>query len=167
MIHLRKQLLIGIAAIGIGASGAVGTLALAQSAAPAGAQMQHEHGRPSPEKMAEHAARREAALHDALKLTPQQESAWTTYIAKMHAGQPMQRPNHEQMEKMPAPERMEKMLAMMRDRERRLSDRLEATKPLYAVLTPTQRTVFDQQSRGKHHGGEHGGWMGRRHHEKK
>lgn len=166
MIYLRKHLLIGITALGIGASGAVGTIALAQSAAPAATQMHQEHERPSPEKMAEHAARREAALHDALKLTPEQESAWTTYTTKMHTGQPMQRPDHEQMEKMSAPERMEKMLAMMRDGERHLADRLEATKPLYAVLTPAQRAVFDQQTAGKHHHGEHGGGMGHHHDDK-
>lgn len=163
MIHLRKHLLIGITALGIGASGAIGTLALAQSAPSAGMQMHHEHEPPSPQQMAEHAARHEAAMHDALKLTPQQESAWTTYVAKMHAAKPMQRPDHALMEKMAAPERMEKMLAMMHDGEQRLTDRLEATKPLYAVLTPAQRTVFDQQTAGKHHHGKHGGWMGHHH----
>jgi protein CpxP len=166
MIHLRKHLLIGFAALGIAASGAVGTLALAQSAAPSSGEMQHKHEQQSPEKMAEHTARRDAALHDALKLTPQQESAWTTYTAKMRAGQPMQRPDHEQMEKMAAPERMEKMLAMMRDGERRMADRLEATKPFYAVLTPAQRALFDKQTSGKHHHGEHGGWMGHHHDDK-
>ena len=166
MIHLRKHLLIGITTLGIGVSGAVGTLALAQSAAPASSDMRPEHQRPSPEKMAEHAAHREAALHDALKLTPQQESAWTTYNTKMRTGQPMQRPDHEQMEKMAAPERMEKMLAMMRDGERRMADRLEATKPFYAVLTPAQRAIFDKQTNGKRHRGEHGGWMEHHHDDK-
>lgn len=163
MIHLRKHLLIGIAALGFG------SVALAQSPAPSYGDNHHDHAHPSPEKMAEHAARRQAALHDALKLTPQQDSAWATFTGKMRAAQTPpspQRPDHAQMEKMPAPERMEKMLAMMRDGERRLADRLEATKPFYAVLTPAQRTVFDQQTAGKHHHGERDGPPGQRHDDK-
>ena len=157
MIHLRKHLLIGVTALGFG------SIAVAQSTTPTHDDSHHDHAHPSPEKMAEHAARRQAALHDALKLTPQQESAWTTFAEKMRATQPPQRPDHMQMEKMPAPERMEKMLAMMRDGEHRLSDRLDATKPFYAALTPAQRAIFDQQTAGKHHHGEQDGPPGQRH----
>ena len=160
MTLLRNHLLIGITALGFA------TLSQAQSPAPGRDDMRLEHQQPSPEKMAEHAARRQAALHDALKLTPQQESAWAVFAEKMRAGQPMQRPDRGQMEKLSAPERMEKMLAMMRDGERRLADRLEATKPFYAVLTPAQRLIFDQQTAGKHHHGEEGGPGGARHDDK-
>ncbi len=164
MTVLRKHALIGIAAFGLASLSS--SLVLAQSPAPARDDTHHEHEHPSPEKMAEHAARRQAALHDALKLTPQQESAWTTYTAKLRAGQPMQRPDHAQMEKMPTPERMEKMLAMMREGERRMADRLEATKPFYAALTPAQRAIFDKETGGKHHHGEHDGPPGQRHDDK-
>ena len=154
MTPLRKHGLIGIAALGFG------SFSMAQSPAPAQGDTHHEHEHYNPEKMAEHVARRQAALHDALKLTPQQENAWTAYAEKTRTGQPMQHPDQKQMEKMPAPERMEKMLVMMRDGEHRMADRLDATKPFYAVLTPTQRTIFDKETRGRHHHREHDGASG-------
>ena len=112
----------------------------------------------TPEKMREHMARRQAYLHDQLKLTPAQEPAWKTYIAAVtptdlgkHMG------DRAAMDKLSAPERMEKHLQMMKDNEARMSTQLAALKTFYATLTPEQQQVFNKQTmHGNWHHGHHG-----------
>ena len=74
----------------------------------------------------------------------------------MKPGEMMQRPDRAEMEKMAAPERMEKMLGMMKDREARMSSHLAALKTFYAILTPEQKKTFDANfgPRGGHMGGK-------------
>lgn len=102
----------------------------------------------STEKMRERMAKRQAALHDQLKLTPAQEPAWKTYLAAM-VPPPMSKVEHDpaMMDKMTAPERMEKMLEMTKGRETLITSHLAALKTFYAVLTPSQQQIFDQQTR--------------------
>jgi hypothetical protein len=100
----------------------------------------------SQEERQEHFQRRQAVLHDKLKLNASQEAAWKTYIAAVAptaAQQPPQRPQRGEWEKLSAPERMEKMLAMMKEREAVMSRHLEATKTFYATLSPLQKQIFD------------------------
>ena len=114
-------------------------------------------------KRAEHRAARHAKLHDALKLTPAQQPVWQAFVASMtpplkgeRAGQ---RLSKEQRSALTAPQRMERRIAMQKQRTARMEARLSALNSLYATLTPEQRKVFDEQKRGRggrHHGG-HGG----------
>lgn len=81
----------------------------------------------TPEQMREKMAQRQAALHDKLKLTPAQEPAWKNYVAATAPTGNMQGwGNRAEMEKLSAPERMEKQLAMTKDREATMSTRLAA-----------------------------------------
>lgn len=102
----------------------------------------------SPEKMHEHIAKRQAVLHDQLKLTPVQEPAWKTYIAAM-VPPALSKGDHDlaTMDKMSAPDRMEKMLETAKIREALMTSHLAALKTFYAVLTPSQQQIFDQQTR--------------------
>lgn len=105
-------------------------------------------------------AERQAALHDALKLNTTQEPAWKTYVtATTTDWTNKQHGNRADMEKLSAPERMEKNLTMTKDREARMASHLTALKTFYATLTPTQQKVFNEQTRhgGKRHHGEHAG----------
>jgi len=103
-----------------------------------------EHGK-SPERMKAHFEKRQAEMHDKLKLNANQEAAWNAYIAKIRPSAPAARPDRAQIEKMSAPERMEKMLAFMQEGEKRMAERVAATKEFYAVLTPEQQKIFNEE----------------------
>lgn len=109
----------------------------------------------TPEKMRERMAAHQAAVHDKLKLTAAQEPAWKAFIADTT---PTDLGKHQedrtQMQAMSAPERLERHLAMRRERDARMSERLVAVKKFYAVLTPEQQQIFNQETmrHGKRHG---------------
>lgn len=158
MTTFRKHLLIGMAAIGIGI-GSVASYAQMPGDGPMGGPgPRGDHGK-FEERMKEHWAKRAADLHDKLKLNPSQEKAWNAYMDKMKPGQPPARPDRAELDKLTAPERMERGLAHMKDAEKRMEQRIAATKEFYAVLTPEQKKVFDDEfrhGRGRHwHGGKH------------
>jgi periplasmic protein CpxP/Spy len=150
MTNFRKYMLIGMTALSFG-SGALTTYA----ANPGDNQSSTEKRADSEAHMKERMAKRQAELHDKLKLTPQQEGAWKTFTARMQPGTRPARPDRAQMANMTAPERMEMMLTRMKEAEARMTDRLAATKEFYAVLTPEQQKIFDQEF--ARHGGQHRG----------
>jgi protein CpxP len=55
---------------------------------------------------------------------------------------------------MTAPARMEKMIAMSKERTARMEQHLQALNKFYATLSPEQKKVFDQHT--LHAMGEHG-----------
>jgi protein CpxP len=113
---------------------------------------QERHGGDFKERI----ARRQAALHDKLKLTGNQEAAWKTYIAAATPPAPPARPDRAQWEKMSAPERMEKMMTMMKEREAPMAAHLAAMKTFYATLSPLQQQIFNDNVGGGMGGRRHG-----------
>lgn len=94
---------------------------------------------------AAHVRAEHTRLHDALKLDTTQEKAWQTFTAGAA-------PRKGMLCRTPAagktaPERMEAMLTMMRRHVRHTRERLEAVKTFYAVLTPAQQKIFDENFR--------------------
>lgn len=158
MNTIRKQLLIGLTVLGLGA-GAVH----AQTPAPA-PEGRHGHAVSAEQRAAhwaqraERAALRQQKLHDALKLSGSQEAAWSTYQAAVAPKARGERPDRAGWKAMPAPARMEQRLAMAKQRVAAMETRLAALNRFYAVLTPEQQKVFDA------HGGQHGGKHRMRHH---
>ncbi|WP_083774992.1 Spy/CpxP family protein refolding chaperone [Sideroxydans lithotrophicus] len=106
-----------------------------------------EHGRMgmNPERMEQYREQHLTKLHDKLKLTPQQETAWKKYAAQQPVLDKSMRPDPDEMAKLNAPQRLEKGLERMRAMEARMSDHLAALKEFYAVLTPEQQKTFDDQ----------------------
>lgn len=155
MNTFRKSLLIGLTVIGMGAA-SVGVQAEEAQGAAA-------HSRPTPEqragKMAERMAQHQAKLHDKLKITAAQEPAWNAFLAanKMQQGQQGQRPQRGEFAKLSAPERLEKWIAMSKQRIGMQESRLASLKTFYAVLTPEQQKTFNDSVPGGHRGG-HRGW---------
>lgn len=84
-------------------------------------------------------------LHDKLKLTPEQETAWKSFHEKMKPTESRNRPDRSELASLHAPERREKMLSMMKEHENRMAERVAAVKEFYAVLTPEQQKLFDDQ----------------------
>ena len=163
---VRKNLLIALAALSVGgAAMAQAPVKAVEGQRPALTQEQRAA------KMAEHRAKmqarkaeRQKQLHDALKLNASQEQAWNTFVAASKPAERAKPGDHAARASLSAPERMERMIERSKQRTAAMEQRLAALKTFYAVLTPEQQKVFDEQAmRGKHgkrghrfHGG-HGG----------
>ncbi len=180
MTTVRKNIVIVLAALGIGAA-SLGVQA--QTAAPQEGRHGHamskeqreakraEFRNLTPEqrqakfaefkaKRAEHRAARQAKLAETLKLTPAQQPVWQAFVASMNPQQGEragQRLSREQRAALTAPQRLERRIAMQKQRTARMEARLSALNSLYAALTPEQRKVFDEQKMGRHGGRHHGG----------
>jgi Spy/CpxP family protein refolding chaperone len=114
-------------------------------------------GRMNPQRMQHWIEKRNAALKAHLKITSEQESAWTAYTDALKPPAAMIGKQAEMAEiaKLPTPERIDKMKALhtqhVSDMTAAMDKRGAAVKALYAALTPEQQKVFD--SRALHHPG--------------
>lgn len=158
MQALRTTLLIGFTVLGMAAAQAQDKAPAAGHGMPERAQMQA--------KMGDMFAKRQARLHDLLKLTAQQESAWASYQAaiKPAAGDHAW-PERGAAAKMTAPERMSKMLEHHKQRLTKMEAHLAALNTFYGQLSTEQKAIFDDRTMGGAHGGHgmmqrraHGGW---------
>lgn len=145
-------------------AGVLATLAgcgVAQSA-PSGAMggvsadMHGKHamqGRYDPARMQARMAQRMAELKTKLQITPAQEAAWTSFTTAMQptprTGGMDSQTSHEEMSKLPTPERLDRMRALhtqhMNEMNSRMSQRADATKAFYNVLSPEQQKTFDAE----------------------
>jgi hypothetical protein len=124
-------------------------------------------GSRDPAKMEAMVAKRHAELKAKLKLTGEQETAWTTFTAAMTPPQiNPKRPNRAEMDKLSTPERIDRMRALraehMTAMNAAMDKREDATKTFYAALNADQKKVFDAEHArmgGRH--GEHRGPWGR------
>ena len=94
-------------------------------------------------------------LNAALKLTAEQKSAWLTWSATFKGDKADWATKHETIESwrnLPAPERMENMLKLEKERLAKQENHLAATKVFYATLTAEQRQIFDQEFKFPHSG---------------
>ncbi len=159
---LRKSILIGFTVLGMAAAQAQ----VDNSAPPAGRHGAAVNKEQMQAKMAEMFAKRQARMHDLLKLTAQQETAWATYqaaIAPAATGGTL--PDRAAVAKMSAPDRMAKMLDLSKQHQARMEAHLAALTAFYGQLTAEQKAIFDDHSMGGAHGrhaGPRGGWHGHR-----
>ena len=126
----------------------------------------HQRGDKRGDRM-EHMKQRMEKLKTDLKLTAAQEPAWTSFTTAMQPGERPARLDHNGMEKLTTPERIDRMRAMRAQHAAEADRRGEATKTFYATLTPEQQKTFDAQAhRGPRMGGMQGhmkGGEGHRH----
>jgi hypothetical protein len=185
--EFRSILLTGLlATAGIGSAFAQTSPTPAVQTAP-GAGSQGEHrggpGRFDP-------ARREAGIQkhfDVLKaklrITPQQEGAWTTFTTAVRPpvggrGMDGKKFDREAVARMTTPQRIDQMRAMRAEHQAEADRRGDAIKTFYAALTPAQQQTFDAlppphfgphgfghggpEGRGGPRGGDHGPMGGMR-----
>jgi protein CpxP len=88
----------------------------------------------------------QARLHEKLKLTAQQETAWKKFTASQPFPNKATKLDPAEMKKLTAPQRMEKGVEHMRAMEKTMTEHLAAVKAFYAELTPEQQKVFDAQT---------------------
>lgn len=110
-----------------------------------GPMMGQRDGGPMSERMAQRMQQRQKALHDALKLSPEQEGAWTKFQQSQPFAQGAARPDPAEFAKLNAPERAEKMLEAMKKHEDAMTQHVAAMKAFYGQLTPEQKKTFDEQ----------------------
>ena len=93
----------------------------------------------------------EQKLHDELKITAAQEPAWKALTDNFHEQMEAMRadhktlPSHADMEKLSAPDRLQNHLAMMQKKMAMMQNHLTALKSFYAVLTPEQQTIMNNE----------------------
>ncbi len=89
------------------------------------------------------------ALHQALHLSPQQESAWQAYRAQASAptrAQDRRRAASVMFPNLSAPQRMDLIEAEMKQELADLQHQSQALKAFYATLSPDQKSTFDAQT---------------------
>ena len=109
-----------------------------------------------------------AKMQARLQITPPQEGAWSAFTTAMQpparTGAPMTPEQRAEFDKLSTPERIDKMRALrtqhMAEMTASVDKRGDATKALYAVLTPEQKKTFDTEitkSSGRYgQGSQHG-----------
>jgi hypothetical protein len=109
-------------------------------------EMQHRmgHGRMDPAAGPEQHL---AHFKEELKVTAQQEPLWQAFADKVkeNAG-PGMKAMHERDVALPAPERMARMNALMKERLVAMEASTDAFKRLYDALTPEQKKIADQHA---------------------
>lgn len=164
MNTIRKNVVIALTVLGMGSFSVAARAD--DTTPPPGRHGAAAHGAQMQAKMADMMAKHQAKLHDLLKLTPQQEPAWSAYQAAIKPAAPAgAHPDREAIAKMSAPDRLSKMIEMSKQHEARMEALQTALTAFYSQLTAEQKAVFDDHTMGGAHGGMHhgmrGGW-GRR-----
>ncbi|MES2184363.1 MAG: Spy/CpxP family protein refolding chaperone [Pseudomonadota bacterium] len=162
-LKLKPLLLAGLLAT-------TGLSAMAQTPPPpaapgatAPAHPQRGERRFDPARMQQRIDRHFAELKTKLQITPQQEGAWSAFVAGTRP-QMGERPRFDRAEfdKLTTPQRIDRMREMHDRRAAEMNKRADAVKTFYAALTPPQQKAFDLLSQhfghGGRHGGQHGGW---------
>lgn len=86
-----------------------------------------------------------------LKLTPDQEELWTSYITAMKPPADAKRPDHTELENLTTPQRLDKMRELRKQRDAEMDKREAATRAFYAKLTAEQKKIFDTSTGPQYH----------------
>lgn len=129
---------------------ATGVAALAVGPAMADPGCGHMGGHS--ERHAQRLEQHHQQLHDALKLTAEQEPAWKKLMDSEKPRAAAQDGKPEDWAKLKAPERAEKMLELSKARQEQMAEHVAALKALYAVLTPEQQKTFEDFHAGHRRG---------------
>lgn len=116
-------------------------------------------------RMQKRMAEQQAVLKAELKITAQQEPAWNAFVARTAPeARPARQGPREDWSKLTTPQRLDKMAAMKTERDARMTQRHDAIKSFYAVLSIEQQKVFDaKQMQGYQRAGMKG--HGKKHHQ--
>jgi periplasmic protein CpxP/Spy len=148
------------------------TASLAQGAAttPPAAGAHHawrDHATADPAARHAHMVEHLSAV---LQLQPSQQGALATFVDSMKppehvgSGDMKDRMDHGRgdMEHLPTPQRLDRMVARFDERRAHMVARAQATKLFYAQLSPSQQKAFDDLApmMMRRHGGGHHGMMG-------
>ena len=163
MQHSKKLLSLALplmlsAAISIGAGIARAENTDVEDQATA-AQDQSQSTQRKPHDPAAYAQKRLDKLKTALSITPEQEPQWSAFADSVMQQVQQMKAAHQQWKDVPAtaPERIDRQIAMMKQRTASFEAIGQAAKSLYAALNSDQRHVADEKLLRWHGHGEHRG----------
>ncbi|MBA5637354.1 Spy/CpxP family protein refolding chaperone [Duganella sp. LX20W] len=156
MNTVRKSILIGMTVLGL-----AGASAAALADDTAGRHDWQANSEQRQARMADMFAKHQAKLHDLLKLTAAQEPAWTAYQNAIKPAAPAEHFDRAAIAKMPAPDRLAKMIDLSKQRTLTMEGHLGALNTFYGQLTTEQKAIFDDHVMGGAHGPH--AMMGRHH----
>ena len=115
---------------------------------PPGAEAGQRQGDPSQMRahFQERRQHRQQVLHDALGLRADQEGAWQAFIAserRPEGERGMRRHEEGGRAELSTPQRLDRMMERLQERQSRFAQRAEAMKRFYALLDPRQQKTFD------------------------
>ncbi len=135
----------GFAVFAQGMGGPMGGMGGPMGGGPC-AGMQRGMHQPNTARMQEMRTQHLAALKTRLKITPEQEGAWSAFTQSMTPPAGMwQRPDPVEMDKLTTPERIDKMRALRSEHQAAMDKHADAIKTFYAALTAEQKKVFDAE----------------------
>ena len=149
MKKLKRSLLVILALVGMSGVGVVHAQS-SSSASAASANADHSHVRTPEEiqkwqeKVKERMAKHLTDLHDKLKITSSQETAWKAFMQAMLPASVAEPAPAKDIDKMTTPERMAASLEKMKRHEAMMQSRFDAVKAFYAALTQDQQKIFDE-----------------------
>ena len=111
------------------------------------ARMQERREMRMQQRMAQHLADLKARL----QITPTQEGAWTEFANTVQSHKRAPGMNRQDMAQLTTPERIDRMRALRAERIAEADRHGDATKALYAALSPAQQKTMDEQTL-RHHG---------------
>lgn len=112
------------------------------------------------ERMQQRKAQHLAELKTQLQITPAQEAAWAAFANTVQSHKWAPGMNRQDMAQLTTPERIDRMRALRAERAAEADRHGDATKALYAALTPAQQKTMDEQTL-RHHRKGNGKRMGR------
>ncbi len=137
----------------IAAAICLGTAGFTATALAAGADMEpgpgYGEGSRQQERWKAFMEKKQAKLHDKLKLSASQEDAWKIYADATAKNLTPSKRTATDFDSMTAPQRMEKGLEFMKERQAKMEAQLACLKTFYATLTPEQQKVFDAETSPK------------------
>jgi len=172
MKSLHRHLLVTALVASLGFAAAAQTQTASPQAAPSPAPQQQQargdHGRMDPQRMeryraraAERQARRLAELKTQLRITAEQEPAWTAWTGALQPGS-VGRPSRSEFAALSTPERIDRLRQLRSQHGAEMDRRGDATKAFYGSLSAEQKRVFDTASlrmlrggKGERGGGHH------------
>lgn len=98
---------------------------------------------------AAHFDSRMSTLHTALQLTSAQEVSWTEFLNKIKPVK-IDKPVPQDWKNMSAPDRLDKMLSLMKSHEIKMTEHAAAVRAFYDTLTQDQKTIFDEHFKMHH-----------------
>ncbi len=122
-------------------------------AAPLVAQADCDHGHWDKAKHSEFMEKHQKELHEKLALSASQAPAWNNFVTNSKPKDGMAKPDWSELSKLSTPDRLDRMLAMMKDHEKSMESHVQVVKAFYAQLTPAQKKTFDDSFHHEH--GEH------------
>jgi Spy/CpxP family protein refolding chaperone len=91
-----------------------------------------------------------ARMHAALKLTPAQEAGWVDFSSKMKPEE-MNSNENQDWSQLNTPDRLDRMLDVMKAREKIMTEHAALVKTFYQTLTADQKKTFDENFMGRRH----------------